>query len=83
MDEITEYGAVKRIISSLKNPLIDAINIVDVFQGESEKTEKKKSLSIRVRFQPYEKTLKDTEIEKMCAEIISEVCNKINAKLKS
>ena len=83
VDEKTEYGAVKRTIVSLKNPLIDSINIVDVFQGESEKTEKKKSLSIRVRFQPSQKTLNDAEIEKMCAEIIGEVCNKVSATLKS
>ena len=56
---------------------------MDVFQGESEKTEKKKSLSIRVRFQPSQKTLNDAEIEKMCAEIIGEVCNKVSATLKS
>ena len=67
----------------MKNPLIDSINIVDVFQGESEKTERKKSLSIRVRFQPSQKTLNDAEIEKMCAEIIGVVCNKVSATLKS
>ncbi|MFL2800455.1 MAG: phenylalanine--tRNA ligase subunit beta [Paracoccaceae bacterium] len=83
IDEKTEYGAIKRAIISLKNPLIDKINIVDVFQGEMEREERKKSLSIRVKFQPLEKTLNDAEIEKMCAHIISEVGEKVNGILKS
>ncbi len=83
IDEKTEYGAVKKAIVSLKNPLIDKINMVDVFQGEIEKEERKKSLSIRVKFQPLEKTLNDSEIEKMCADIISEVSEKVNGILKA
>ena len=83
IDEKTEYGAVKKTIISLKNPLIDKINIVDVFQGEVEKEERKKSLSIRVKFQPLEKTLNDSEIEKMCKDIISEVSEKVSGILKS
>ena len=83
IDEKTEYGAIKRAIVSLKNPLIDKINIVDVFQGEMEREERKKSLSIRVKFQPLEKTLNDAEIEKMCANIISEVGEKVSGMLKS
>ena len=83
IDEKTEYGAVKKTIISLKNPLIDKINIVDVFQGEVEKEERKKSLSIRVKFQPLEKTLNDSEIEKMCNDIISEVSEKVSGILKS
>ena len=83
MDEKIEYGAVKKAIVSLKNPMIDKINIVDVFQGEIEKKEKKKSLSIRVTFQPLEKTLNESEIEKMCADIIGEVGHKVGGILKS
>ena len=83
IDEKTEYGAIKRAILSLKNPLIDKINVVDVFQGEMEREERKKSLSIRVKFQPLEKTLNDAEIEKMCANIISEVGEKVSGMLKS
>ncbi len=83
LDEKTEYGAVKKAIVSLKNPLIEKINIVDLFQGEIEKEERKKSLSIRVKFQPLEKTLNDSEIEKMCTDIISEVSEKVNGILKS
>ena len=82
IDEKTEYEAVKRAIASLKNPLIDKINMVDVFQGEIEKKESKKSLSIRVKFQPLEKTLNDSEIEKMCVDIISEVSEKVSGILK-
>ena len=83
VDEKTEYGAVKRAIDSLKNPLIDKINMVDVFQGEIEEKESKKSLSIRVKFQPLEKTLNDAQIENMCADIIGEVSEKVNGILKS
>ena len=83
IDEKTEYGAVKKAIASLKNPLIEKINMVDVFQGEIEKEERKKSLSIRVKFQPLEKTLNDSEIEKMCADIIGEVSEKVSGILKS
>ena len=57
--------------------------MVDVFQGEIEKKERKKSLSIRVKFQPLEKTLNDFEIEKMCENIISEVSEKVGGNLKS
>ena len=83
IDEKIEYGAIRRAIVSLKNPLIDKINIVDVFQGKMEREERKKSLSIRVKFQPLEKTLNDAEIEKMCANIISEVGEKVSGILKS
>ena len=83
IDEKTEYGAVKKAIVSLKNPLIDKINMFDVFQGEIEKKEGTKSLSIRVKFQPLEKTLNDSEIEKMCENIISEVSEKVGGNLKS
>ncbi len=83
IDENTEYVAVKKAIVSLKNPLIDKISMVDVFQGETEKKERKKSLSIRVKFQPLKKTLNDSEIEKMCEHIISEVCEKVGGNLKS
>ena len=83
IDEKTEYGAVKKAIVSLKNPLIDKINMVDVFQGEIEKKERKKSLSIRVKFQPLDTTLNDSQIESMCADIISEVSEKANGILKS
>ena len=48
-----------------------------------EREERKKSLSIRVKFQPLEKTLNDAEIEKMCANIISEVGEKVSGMLKS
>ena len=57
--------------------------MVDVFQGEIEKKERKKSLSIRVKFQPLEKTLNDAEIEKMCENIICEVSKKVGGNLKS
>ena len=83
IDEKTEYEAVKKAIASLKNPLIDKINMVDVFQGEIEKKERKKSLSIRVKFQPLDTTLNDSQIESMCADIISEVSEKANGILKS
>ena len=48
-----------------------------------EKEERKKSLSIRVKFQPLKKTLNDSEIEKMCKDIISEVSEKVSGVLKS
>ncbi len=83
IDEKTEYGALKKAIVSLKNPLIDKINIVDVFQGETEKKQSKKSLSIRIKFQPLEKTLNDADIEQMCKDIIREVSEKVNGILKS
>ncbi len=83
MYEKIEYEAVKKAIVSLKNPMIDKINIVDLFQGEIEKKEKKKSLSIRVKFQPLDKTLNESEIEKMCADIIGEVGQKVGGILKS
>ena len=82
INEKTEYGAIKRAIVYLKNPLIDKINIVEVFQGEMERKEGKKSLSIRVKFQPLEKTLNDAQIEKMCTNIISEVGVKVGGMLK-
>ena len=55
----------------------------DVMSGKMEREERKKSLSIRVKFQPSEKTLNDAEIEKMCANIISEVGEKVSGMLKS
>ena len=69
-------------IKRIKNTMIDNVKVFDVYTGKNV-PEDKKSVGISITIQPYEKTLKDTEIENISNMIISEITNKFDAQIRA
>ena len=69
------------LINKNENTLINEINIFDLYEGEGI-PQGKKSIAISIVLQPDSKTLKDSEIETICKEIISKVIKNTGAILR-
>jgi phenylalanyl-tRNA synthetase beta chain len=61
--------------------LVSNVQIFDVYQGQGV-DDGHKSIALSVQFLPVENTLKDKEIEELCASIISKVTSKTGATLR-
>ncbi|MDC3053585.1 phenylalanine--tRNA ligase subunit beta [Candidatus Pelagibacter sp.] len=70
------------IISSIDQNLIRSIKIFDIYEGENI-PDGKKSIAINVIIQSSEKTLEETDLEKINKLIISTVETKTGAKIRS
>ncbi len=70
------------IISSIDKNLIRSIKIFDVYEGKNIPQDKK-SIAINVTIQSSEKTLEESDLEKINKLIISTVENKSGAKIRS
>jgi len=70
------------IISEVDKNLIRSVKVFDVYQGENIPTDKK-SIALNVTIQSSEKTLTDTDLEKVNQLIISTVESKSGAKIRS
>ena len=77
-----EYENIRQAIISLKNDLIKEVAIFDIFSGEKEGGSEKKSVSVRVKIQPDNTTLKDHEIDQICKKIIAIVASKVGGRLR-
>ncbi len=71
-----------KIISNVDNDLIKSVKVFDVYQGDNIPTGKK-SVAINVSIQSSEKTLSDSDLEKINQLIISTVEAKSGAKIRS
>ena len=69
-------------ISSVDKNLISNIKVFDVYEGENIPANQK-SIAINVTIQSSEKTLNDTDLEKVNKLIIESVENKTGAKIRS
>jgi len=69
-------------ISSVDQKLINNIKVFDVYEGENI-PDNQKSIAINLRIQSSEKTLKDSDLEKINKLIIETVENKTGAKIRS
>ena len=69
-------------ISSVDQNLISNIRVFDVYEGENI-PENQKSIAINVTIQSSEKTLNDSDLEKINKLIIENVENKTGAKIRS
>ena len=69
-------------ISNVDQNLISNIKIFDVYEGENI-PENQKSIAISVSIQSFEKTLNDSDLEKINKSIIETVENKTGAKIRS
>ena len=70
------------VISSTDQNLIRNVKVFDVFEGDNI-PENKKSIAISVTIQSLEKTLNDSDLEKINKLIIETVENKTGAKIRS
>ena len=69
-------------ISLVDNKLISNIKVFDVYEGNNI-PENQKSIAISVTIQSSEKTLNDSDLEKINKSIIEAVENKTGAKIRS
>jgi phenylalanyl-tRNA synthetase beta chain len=69
-------------ISSVDQNLISNIRVFDVYEGDNI-PEDKKSIAISVTIQSFEKTLNDSDLEKINKLIIDTVEKKTGAKIRS
>ena len=81
-DEDINAEDILQTIKRIKNTMIDNVKVFDVYSGKNI-PEDKKSVGINITIQPYEKTLKDTEIENISNMIISEITNKFDAQIRA
>ena len=70
------------VISSTDQNLISNVKVFDVYEGDNI-PENKKSIAISVTIQSLEKTLNDSDLEKINKLIIETVENKTGAKIRS
>ena len=70
------------IITSIDKNLIKSVKVFDVYEGENIPSNKK-SIALNVTIQSSEKTLDDSDLEKINSLIISTVENKSDAKIRS
>ena len=82
VDKNTKAQDLIRIISSIDHSLIKSVKIFDVYEGENIPKDKK-SIAINVTIQSEEKTLEESDLEKINKLIISTVETKSGAKIRS
>ncbi len=70
------------IITSIDRNLIKSVKVFDVYEGENIPSNKK-SIALNVTIQSSEKTLDDSDLEKINNLIVSTVENKSGAKIRS
>jgi len=70
------------IIASIDKNLIKSVKLFDVYEGENIPSDKK-SIALNVTIQSSEKTLDDSDLERINSLIISTVENKSGAKIRS
>jgi phenylalanyl-tRNA synthetase beta chain len=70
------------VISEIKNmggPLLKKVSVFDVYEGE-EIADKKRSLGIRMRFQSFERTLTDAEVDLSVEKIIRNLARNLSVE---
>ena len=71
-----------KIITSIDKNLIKSVKLFDVYEGENIPSDKK-SIALNVTIQSSEKTLDESDLERINSLIISTVENKSGAKIRS
>ena len=82
VDKNVSSQDLKNAISSVDQNLISNIKIFDVYEGANI-PENQKSIAISVTIQSFEKTLNDSDLEKINKLIIETVENKTGAKIRA
>lgn len=82
LDEGIHAGDVKELIESVGAPLVNKVEIFDVYQGANLE-EGKKSIAYSLLYQHPDKTLKDDEVEESYQHILHAVNEKFGAYVRS
>ncbi|WP_087971854.1 phenylalanine--tRNA ligase subunit beta [Oceanobacillus rekensis] len=82
LDEDVNAGDVKELIEEIGAPLVNRVDIFDVYQGANLE-EGKKSIAYSLLYQHPEKTLKDDEVEESYQKIVASVNEKFNSYVRS
>ena len=82
VDKSINAQALIEAVSSVDQNLISNIKVFDVYEGDNI-PENQKSIAISVTIQSLEKTLNDSDLEKINKSIIETVQNKTGAKIRS
>lgn len=81
VDEQIEVGQIEKIITKKAKKLLENIRLFDIYRDEK-LGNGKKSVAYALIFRDKNKTLSDEEINKIMEEIIAELENTLNAKLR-
>lgn len=81
VDKNQAVGEITKTIANADKQLIKEVNIFDIFSGKNI-AEDKKSVALRVKIQPLEKTLTSDEIDAVSKKIIDGVTKACNATLR-
>ncbi|WP_339228335.1 phenylalanine--tRNA ligase subunit beta [Oceanobacillus sp. FSL K6-2867] len=82
LDENVHAGDVRKVIEEVGAPLVNRVEIFDLYQGDNLE-DGKKSIAYSLLYQHPEKTLKDEEVEESYQNIITAVNEKFNAYVRS
>jgi phenylalanyl-tRNA synthetase beta chain len=80
-NEITVARA-SEIISGIGSNIIESVKLFDVYKGKPVPPDKK-SLAFSIRYRASDRTLTDTEVDALHADIIKALKNSLNAELRS
>lgn len=75
------YKDIVEVISDI-DPLIKSVELFDIFESEKIGSDKK-SMAFRITFQSDERTLTDGEVEKIFADIVVNLKNKLGAVIRN
>ena len=81
VDESVSAQKVYNIIYKLKNKFIEEIKIFDYYKGKSI-SEGKKSLAYRLKYQAYDHTLTDEEVNALQEDLIFTLCQELGAEIR-
>lgn len=82
VDESVEVGAIVSAVVAAKIPLLQKIQLFDIYQGKGI-AENKKSLAFLILMQDTHKTMVDSEAEAAMAKLLSLLENKFDAQLRN
>lgn len=80
IDLNVEAGALLAQVRDMEQPLVEAVQLFDVFQGES-LPENRKSVSFRIVYRSNQETLQDSTVNQLHTEITKELVSKFKADL--
>ena len=82
IDKYFKVQELVEIITNIDKQLIKSVKVFDVYEGENIPSDKK-SIALNVTIQSSEKTLEESDLEKINKLIISTVETKSGAKIRS
>ena len=81
VDEGVQFKDIYNAINKLSNKLVDNIQVFDVYRGKSV-AHGKKSLAYRIKYQSYERTLTDKEVNNIHEKLVSNLVEKVGARIR-